>query len=86
MRNPSDDVECDCLNWCGDDPWLAKGLAQPCERLVLQRRKAAIAAAQTEARVLLHKRHGTTTIEDLVEAQANHIAQLEAKRVRKAKP
>lgn len=23
---------CDCLNTCGDDPWLAKGKAQPCAR------------------------------------------------------
>ena len=24
-------VPCDCLNRCGDDPWLAKGKAEPCE-------------------------------------------------------
>lgn len=24
--------DCDCLNTCGDDPWLAKGKAKPCER------------------------------------------------------
>ncbi|UCV02341.1 hypothetical protein [Dechloromonas denitrificans] len=21
---------CDCLNWCGDDPWLRDGRAEPC--------------------------------------------------------
>ena len=24
---------CDCLNTCGDDPWLEKGLAYPCESM-----------------------------------------------------
>lgn len=24
--------KCDCLNYCGDDPWLARGKAHPCER------------------------------------------------------
>jgi hypothetical protein len=24
--------DCDCLNGCGDDPWLAKGKATPCAR------------------------------------------------------
>jgi len=22
--------DCDCLIYCGDDPWLAKGLSKPC--------------------------------------------------------
>lgn len=25
-------VKCDCLNYCGDDPWLKSGKAVPCER------------------------------------------------------
>jgi hypothetical protein len=24
--------DCDCLNQCGDDPWLAKGKARPCAK------------------------------------------------------
>lgn len=24
--------DCDCLNGCGDDPWLAQGKAKPCAR------------------------------------------------------
>jgi len=23
-------VKCDCLNWCGDDPWLEDGRAKKC--------------------------------------------------------
>ncbi|QZA80881.1 hypothetical protein [Deefgea piscis] len=22
--------ECDCLNWCGDDPWLKQEKCKPC--------------------------------------------------------
>lgn len=25
-------VDCDCLNFCGDDPLLADGRSRPCER------------------------------------------------------
>lgn len=23
--------ECDCLNWCGDDPWLQQKKCKPCD-------------------------------------------------------
>ena len=26
-------LKCDCLNECGDDPWLRDGRAEPCDRL-----------------------------------------------------
>lgn len=35
-------VKCDCLNYCGDDPWLAQGKAEPCEA----RKKRALEAQQ----------------------------------------
>lgn len=25
--------KCDCLNFCGDDPWLQSGKAAPCDRM-----------------------------------------------------
>lgn len=28
--------DCDCLNFCGDDPWLAKGKAVPCDHKTAQ--------------------------------------------------
>lgn len=41
---------CDCLNVCGDDPWLASGRAKPCK--VRQRaEKARKAAATRQARI-----------------------------------
>lgn len=30
---------CDCLNYCGDDPWLYKGQAEPCEAIKRQRQQ-----------------------------------------------
>jgi hypothetical protein len=27
---PAGPDRCDCLNWCGDDPWLEDYRAQPC--------------------------------------------------------
>lgn len=36
--------DCDCLNQCGDDPWLAKNKATPCER-----RRQETAAAEFRA-------------------------------------
>lgn len=33
--------KCDCLNRCGDDPWLADGRARPCAALVKERQRAA---------------------------------------------
>ena len=42
---------CDCLNWCGDDPWLKDGRAVPCqERLDRERRER---EAATERRRVL---------------------------------
>lgn len=29
--------KCDCLNDCGDDPWLRDGKADPCEKLLKAR-------------------------------------------------
>lgn len=40
-------VGCDCMNFCGDDPWLKDGRAMPCERL--QNERAAEAKAKDDA-------------------------------------
>lgn len=31
MANQPAKPACDCLNWCGDDPWLNDGRAEPCQ-------------------------------------------------------
>ena len=42
MRSRAVKVRCDCLNRCGDDPWIEQGKAMPCKtmRAYLVRKKA----------------------------------------------
>jgi len=41
MSNQKKIVPCDCLNWCGDDPWLKKGKSEPCARAKFRAEQAA---------------------------------------------
>lgn len=52
-------VGCDCLNWCGDDPWLERGLARPCPRKVKEDQELAafIAAERRKAELLAQLGH-----------------------------
>lgn len=34
--------KCDCLNWCGDDPCLAKGKAEYCDHYKKQAKESAL--------------------------------------------
>ncbi len=34
--------KCDCLNLCGDDPWLSKGKAEYCDHYKTKEKKAAL--------------------------------------------
>ncbi|MBT9492860.1 MAG: hypothetical protein IV107_11050 [Paucibacter sp.] len=40
--------ECDCLNWCGDDPWLKDGKSAPCAHLLTQRADKAAAVERAD--------------------------------------
>ena len=42
-------VACDCLNECGDDPWLKNGRAKPCKRLQLLNRDLATLATPDDS-------------------------------------
>lgn len=54
---------CDCLNYCGDDPWIAQGKAQACEHKIKRDKEAAQrgersaqqAARLTELRKLIER-------------------------------
>lgn len=37
---------CDCLNACGDDPWLADGRSEPCDKFKAQKARAALLLRQ----------------------------------------
>ena len=41
-------AKCDCLNYCGDDPWLNDGRAEPCEESKACEKKAAAARAERD--------------------------------------
>lgn len=34
--------KCDCLNWCGDDPWLDKGKAAHCDEFKAKAKAATL--------------------------------------------
>jgi hypothetical protein len=40
-------VDCDCLNHCGDDPWLKDGRAKPCQYRLKKQAEAAKAREET---------------------------------------
>lgn len=54
---------CDCLNYCGDDPWITKGKARPCAHKIKrdaedaqhEELQAMIAAKHEEMRAYLAK-------------------------------
>lgn len=79
-------MKCDCLNHCGDDPWLKDGRSEPCEQVRERQLQEAITAKRIEARQVLHKFYNTTSIEDLVDAQTHHIERLQASLARLEKP
>ncbi len=47
VGKPNGPDNCDCLNSCGDDPWVHDGRAKPCKTLVAER--AAVAKAKETA-------------------------------------
>lgn len=44
---------CDCLDWCGDDPWLKDGRAETCQERKERERRAAEEKASKDALVAL---------------------------------
>jgi hypothetical protein len=68
-------MTCDCLNFCGDDPWLNDGRAQPCPIMVARQKREVIENQQADRRKILCKSYGVSNIGDLVEALANHIGE-----------
>ena len=63
-------ITCDCLNSCGDDPWLKDGRSQPCEALRGQMKRS-------DRLQQLSKFYNVTNTFDLVEAQSVHIERLQ---------
>jgi hypothetical protein len=47
---PTPDPHCDCLNICGDDPWVRDGRATPCPRFAAVRHNEQMQARLPEIR------------------------------------
>jgi hypothetical protein len=69
--------ECDCLNWCGDDPWLKDGRATPCKKFLDEQERDRVLVAQTQEILDLCKARGIESTYDLVKALLKRVADLE---------
>lgn len=67
---------CDCLNYCGDDPWLKNGKAAECEKMKLRREQDQQRALETVRVNLLMPQYGVTTVYDLIEHLHTKVEQL----------
>lgn len=61
---------CDCLNWCGDDPWLATGRSRPCDALTARQRERAEAETRAHRRQALLQATGHLTVDAALEQLA----------------
>ena len=60
-------AECDCLNWCGDDPQLKTGMVQACPAKLARQEQGRILDDRLEYVRKLCKIHGAAGWIDLVE-------------------
>lgn len=70
-------VSCDCLNHCGDDPWLKDGRSKPCEKLKLRQEQERQRALETVRVNLLMQQYGATTVYDLIEHLHSEVTRLQ---------
>lgn len=79
-------VECDCLNWCGDDPWLKDGRSTPCGNL-LKRQADDRKSERKHAEISdLCKVYGAATHYDLIVKMHNAIKALRPSKIGSGKP
>jgi len=55
-------VACDCLNWCGDDPWLKDGRSMPCKQRAEYNRIEAVRAGIVAKRIKFNRAGDQLTI------------------------
>lgn len=73
-KNP---VVCDCLNDCGDDPWLADGRSFPCQRRVDQQARERAFAAQSARVNAIIAQYAAADIYSLVEHLHAEVTRLQ---------
>lgn len=72
---PEQVVDCDCLNFCGDDPWLTDGRSRPCDRKVAHDAWLIECAARHQR--TQHLRHELALADEL--AALEEVARLRAR-------
>lgn len=78
---------CDCLNWCGDDPWLRDGRAAPCqERIDKERREREQADERKRIIDLANRLNDSAEKTGIVVVDAKTIGDLRDALVRHIKP
>ena len=69
--------ECDCLTWCGDDPWLKDGRAEPCAYRKKREEDERIDDERHAGMVKLCAQYGVKSVYDLIYAMQGRIDRLE---------
>ena len=73
-------MSCDCLNRCGDDPWLKDGRSQPCQDLIDFRVREHKSIERAEKIEAIGKVYGNNNVLDLVLLLHDRIVCLTAER------
>lgn len=62
-------MSCDCLNDCGDDPWLkdGSGRAAPCENMLARQERERVVTQQLATIAALRQTYGADNVFDLIE-------------------
>ncbi len=71
--------KCDCLNHCGDDPWLKDGRAEPCEKLLaaqLQEKEAVEQIKKVKQIAARYETNGTLSPLELIIMLDKRVEQL----------
>lgn len=62
---PPTPVQCDCLNFCGDDPWLRDGRARPCDSHLEHLEKLKLLEQQAKELATIQAQYGMPNLVQL---------------------
>jgi hypothetical protein len=73
-------MTCDCLNDCGDDPWLkdGSGRAQPCDKLLARQEHARVISERLATINALRANYGADNVFELIELMHAEVVRLDA--------
>lgn len=73
-------MTCDCLNDCGDDPWLkdGSGRATPCDKLAARQEHARVISERLATITALRANYGADNVFELIELMHAEVVRLDA--------